>query len=100
MGYDLARHGTPLSGLSNRQFGKEMDKAVRGLLAEGQLTTQKVEIVAEVTGRAMDLATQLDMRRRLLAGEDDGLNQVLGQIELGFVSTAIRLQQSMFPSWR
>src|SRR4051812_6758024 len=61
-----------------------------------QLTDYKIKGAAVVGVRFMDTAVEVDAHRRELAGDDVGLNMLLGEIEANFVRQGKRIQNGLY----
>jgi hypothetical protein len=68
----------------------------RGIRREGRRVQLMEEEVFGLGQRNMMRAAILDMQRRVLSGNEPGLNTILADIELETLLQAKRVQQSMF----
>lgn len=78
---------------------RALAKASKQIVGEVQLSGMKAEGVAALAGHIMDVATQLDQHRRELAGNDEVLNRILGEIEISAIRQMNRIQNSTFSQW-
>lgn len=87
------------SGLTPRKTTRGTIKSAQGIVENVRLTGMELEGEAALWGRGMELITDLDHYRQLLARDNPELNVVLARFELGFAANAektIRNRNSPF----
>lgn len=87
------------AGLTPRRTTKATAKTAQGIVENVRLTGMELEGEAALWGRGMELITDIDNYRQLLAQGNPELNAVLIRFELGFAASAektIRNRNSPF----
>lgn len=81
------------SGLLPSKEQQQFQVALRQEAVQGGLQKARVAIAVDVAMDAMEGVKQVDAYRRSLAGEDQVLNALLGEVEVGFVQQLQRIQR-------
>jgi hypothetical protein len=80
-------------GLVLSREGRQLQAALRHEAADGIVKKARIFIATEVAMDAMDGVKEVDDHRRSLAGNDQGLNMLLGEVEVTYVNHINRIQR-------
>lgn len=87
--------GLPLH-MRIRRETRSMTKKRQDIYEEGAEVDLKADVIFTLGQRNMQRGAMLDMQRRVLAGDDPTLNNILAQIELDILAQAKRVQGELF----
>lgn len=76
--------------------GRRLPAEARAAHDEVMLTALKMQGVQELTEHAMNKAVNMDQARRDRAGNDEVLNTILADLELGGISKLKQLQSELY----
>ncbi|HEX3781440.1 MAG TPA: hypothetical protein VHX38_17405 [Pseudonocardiaceae bacterium] len=80
-------------GLTLSREGKQLLVALRQAAADGVLQKAQIAILNDITRDAMDSVADIDSYRKALAGDDQLLNMLLGEVELNHVNLLKSIQR-------
>lgn len=80
-------------GLVLSREGRQLQTALRQEAADGMVKKARIAIASDIAMDAMDSVKAVDDYRRTLAGNDEGLNSLLAQVELNHVGHVTRIQR-------
>ena len=80
-------------GLTLSREGKQLLVALRQAAADGVVQKAQIAILNDITRDAMDSVVDIDNYRKALAGDDQMLNMLLGEVELNHVNLLKRIQR-------
>jgi hypothetical protein len=80
-------------GLVLSTQGKQVQAALREVVAKGAMQKAEMLLLHEFTRDAMDSTAAINEHRKNLAGDDQALNMMLAELQIGHVQELIRRQR-------
>jgi hypothetical protein len=80
-------------GMVLSKEGRQLQAALRSEAAAGIIQKARIAIATDVAKDAMDGVVDVDAYRRNLAGGDQQLNMLLGEVELAYIHQIQRIQR-------
>lgn len=97
----------PRSDLMFPDDGRRPSRQDRGLLNAKSNVKNEVELAAwmldgaaALAGHFMEVALDLDEKRRDLAGADEMTNMLMAEAEATFIRQAKRIQSNLYSQWK
>lgn len=97
-----------MSDLTRRLFGAEpevtsgrwLNREKRQVFRDTVVAALQAEGAAAVSGRIMERIVDLDHERQMLARGDQLLNELLMEVELGYVRKGLKIQSQVFSPFK
>lgn len=90
------QYGAGGGGLDARRQNKQLAHVRRAVRNEVVVSKDKVDGVASLTEHSMHRLAEVDNTRRTLAGNDEGLNKAMIELEINFMRTVGRIQNELY----